>query len=88
MKSMSSDLDCEKLLSEFDYEEDVRRPPDNLRKGQFRAGWKRETIREEKLRRELTWHNLGYRVGKLCSHKSEDEINEIYEQFARHYSNR
>lgn len=84
---MSSNVDCERLLSEFEYDKDVRRAPDNLRNGQFRAGWKRNTLSDEKLK-QLTWHNLGYRVGRLLGHKSEDEMNEVYKQFARHYSNR
>ena len=47
------------------YDHDDRQPPDNLRRGQFKAGWKAAAAgvryNEQTLVR-LTWNNLGYRL--------------------------
>ena len=62
------DIDtCEKLISEMVFENDVRKFPNNdknSRKGKFKAGWKKDTISESQLEKELTWYNLGYRLKK------------------------
>ncbi len=79
---------CEKLISQMVFKEDVRESPDNYRRGQFSAGWKRDTISESKLEEELTWHNLGYRLKKKLGNKNDDEIDEIFESFANHYLER
>ncbi|WP_155897994.1 hypothetical protein [Allocoleopsis franciscana] len=71
------------------YEDDVRQPPDNLRRGQFKAGWEDATVRDkiytENTLKKLTWHNLGYRLGKKFGDKHIDEINEIFDCFASYY---
>ncbi len=87
METMNSKKDCGEILSRFDYKHDERLDPDNLRRGQVRSGWKRIYISEKTLKLKLTWHNLGYRLKKLWGEKSKNEIDEIYEQFAEHYSN-
>lgn len=80
-----SNLDCKGLLSQFNYEIDARNPPDNYRKGQFRAGWRLKNIDTKRLEARLTWRNLGFRLGKLMGPKTNDEVDKIYEQFARNY---
>jgi hypothetical protein len=84
---MGPALNCEQLLLKLDYKMDKRNPPENKRKGQFRVGWRRGKISEGRLKEQLTWHNLGFRLGKLLGPKSDSEIDEIYEQFAAHYNN-
>src|SRR4051812_28777878 len=80
---------CELLLSDNEYEIDDRNSPDRSRRGQFKAGWNDATIRgrtyRDKTMKHLTWHNLGYRVGKKIGAKDEAEIYEYYDCFARDY---
>jgi 5-methylcytosine-specific restriction protein A len=77
------------ILAGFSYETDDRKPPDNRRRGQFRAGWEDATIREkvytEKILIRLTWRNLGYRLGKRFGKRQPDEIDQVYERFAHHF---
>ncbi len=81
--------DCEQIISELDYEEDVRKYPDNLRRGQFKTGWEDAVIRQQvyspPILNRLTWCNLGYRIGKRLGEKPLDEINQIFDVFAQHY---
>jgi len=83
-------MNCDQLLSKFKFDKDVRKSPDNLRRGQFRVGWKKglegRGINESTLKKKLTWNNLGYRLGR--EHPDvfdEGKINEAYERFAQHY---
>jgi 5-methylcytosine-specific restriction protein A len=80
------------LLGELHYEHDARKPPDNYRKGQFKAGWEDAAIREktydEETLQRLTWHNLGYRLGLLSGPRSTEEIYEIFVMLAKLYRNR
>jgi len=81
--------ECEQIISEIEYKQDIRKYPDNLRRGQFKSGWEDAVIRQRiyspiTLQR-LTWRNLGYRTGVRFGDKSVDEINRIFELFARHY---
>jgi hypothetical protein len=80
---------CGKLISEMVFKKDRRNPPNNdknSRKGKFKAGWKKDTMAESTLKKHLTWCNLGYRLKKKLGNKNDDEINEIFESFANHYS--
>jgi hypothetical protein len=38
--------DCEQFISELEYKKDIRKYPDNFRKGQFKAGWEDAVIRQ------------------------------------------
>jgi hypothetical protein len=63
--------------------EDVRAVPDAHRRGRFRLGWhdaaeRRRTYSELTLAK-LTWHNLGYRLGK---HFGPRQDADIYRAFA------
>jgi hypothetical protein len=79
--------DCQKLLSESDYQQDVRRGYDNVSEGQFMLGWK-EGIKKkrhytpETLER-LTWQNLGYRAAKTIPPTPLFGEYEIYWTFVR-----
>jgi hypothetical protein len=58
----------QEVFARLNYQRDKRRPPDERRRGQFRAGWEDATKRgevyaDETLER-LTWRNLGYRLGQ------------------------
>jgi hypothetical protein len=83
---------CDQLLSELEYMNDVRKPPDGNRRGQFKGGWREATergrvYRENTLER-LTWHNLGYRLGEKFGARDGDDIDETFECFAHHYESR
>ena len=76
-----------KVFSGLSYERDDRKPPDNRRRGQFRAGWKRDEVREETLNEKLTWHNLGHRMGQHFGPQSDGKIDEAYQVLADDYGN-
>lgn len=82
-------LEIEQLFSQLQYQRDIRKPPDERRRGQFRAGWEDTTVRgetydEETLQR-LTWHNLGYRLGKFFGHQAPEQIDQAYEVLVKLY---
>ena len=86
---MISQDECATLLAEFNFNSDVRKFPDNLRKGQFRKGWHR-AVKGKKgytasTLNRLTWNNLGYRMGQRYGTKNLQEVVAAYEQFALHY---
>ena len=66
------------------YERDIRKPPDNRRRGQFRAGWF-GTVSEETLKQKLTWHNLGYRMGQRFGSQSDEQVDEVFQVLADDY---
>jgi len=39
--------ECEQIISEIEYEKDIRKYPDNLRRGQFKSGWEDAVIRQQ-----------------------------------------
>jgi endonuclease/exonuclease/phosphatase family metal-dependent hydrolase len=71
------------------FERDDRAPPDERRRGRFKAGWEDATVRgkeyAENTLQWLTWHNLGYRFGRLLGHRSQTEIDEAYKILADLY---
>jgi exonuclease III len=75
----------EALLDHLAYEEDVRSTtPDETghRRGQFKAGWRAAVAGEEyadSTLERLTWHNLGWRLGRLFGETDEPMIEELYE---------
>ncbi len=79
-----------KLFAHLEYEWDGRNPPDNLRKGRFRNGWEDASVRRQEYSaetlRRLTWHNLGYRFGKLLGSRTADQIDEVYRILAASYT--
>ena len=77
------------LFGRLRFERDDRDPPDERRRGQFKAGWEDATVRgkeyAENTLQWLTWHNLGYRFGRLLGHRSQTEIDEAYKILADLY---
>jgi exonuclease III len=77
------------LFEQLRFERDDRNPPDERRRGQFKAGWEDATVRGEVYAENtlqwLTWHNLGYRFGRLLGHRSQTEIDEAYKILADLY---
>ncbi len=78
--------EIEKCFAEMKYERDIRKPPNNHRRGQFQKGWKDAATRKEYTAatlRVLTWRNLGYRFGKCFS--PVDESDYVYGLMAAKY---
>ena len=77
------------LFGRLRFGRDDRNPPDERRRGQFKAGWEDATVRGEVYAENtlqwLTWHNLGYRFGRLLGHRSQTEIDEAYKILADLY---
>jgi hypothetical protein len=77
------------LLGELRFEGDDRAPPDNRRRGQFRAGWEDFTVRRrqyyDRTLDRLKWHNLGYRFGERFGAQTREEINKVYDLVAGQY---
>jgi 5-methylcytosine-specific restriction protein A len=81
--------EVEQLFKQLPFEKDDRNPPDERRRGQFKAGWEDATVRGEVYAEAtlqwLTWRNLGYRFGRLLGHQSQTEIDEAYKILADLY---
>ena len=76
----------EAILNHFNtlrYKDDWREPPDNRRRGQFKAGWNRGVrglnLSSRTLNARLTWSNLGYRYGRQYPSASEAKIEETWD---------
>jgi hypothetical protein len=76
------------------FEVDIRydNPNDTgRREAQFHEGWRRaiegQCYQEETLR-QLTWNNLGYRLGKLFGATSADHLDQMYDWCVRQQSRR
>ena len=76
------------------FEEDIRDTNPNEtghREAQFHAGWRRavegQCYREATLR-QLTWNNLGYRLGKLFGATSADHGDPIDDWCVRQQARR
>jgi len=80
------DAEARVFLESLTYGTDLRKPPDNRRRGQFRRQWHRgahgEPMREQTLRKVLTWANLGYRAGRQFGAASDATIDAMFDHFA------
>jgi exonuclease III len=70
--------------SGLDFEKDVRMtaPEQNYRKGQFKSGWNKAVAGAEmdvEVLKNLTWQNLGWRLGMLFGDTSEELKEDLYE---------
>ncbi len=68
----------------LDYDEDVRMddPDANYRRGRFKVGWNKAIDgdgMDDEVLNQLTWENLGWRLGKLFGETSEELQEELYE---------
>jgi hypothetical protein len=76
-------------MNELRFERDIRSTePDQTahRQARFREGWRKGAAREqygERSLRELTWDNLGYRLGVLFSETSSELMDELYDWCVR-----
>lgn len=64
------------------YEKDVRNPPDADRKKRFKIGWQRAVAGRDyvpKTLEDLTWDNMGWRMGKLHGEASAQVIEAFFE---------
>jgi hypothetical protein len=80
--------EIEGTLNRMRYDHDDRQPPDNLRRGQFKAGWKAAAAgvryNEQTLVR-LTWNNLGYRLGLAFGAQAVQDIEWAFTLLAKRY---
>jgi 5-methylcytosine-specific restriction protein A len=84
--SLMSPESIEQTLASLEYDGDDRRAPDDRRRGQFRTGWEDSTKRGElyadSTLKRLTWHNLGYRFGKVYGDQTQERIDATFEVLA------
>jgi 5-methylcytosine-specific restriction protein A len=77
------------LFTSLEYERDVRRPPDERRRGRFHVGWRDAVERGEVYAgdtlEQLTWHNLGYRLGGHFGDQPPEQIDQAFELLAEAY---
>lgn len=82
-------FEIEQLLSQLQYKYDVRRPPDERRRGRFRTGWQDATERGEAYAddtlEQLTWQNLGYRFGRYFGDQPPEQVDQAFELLAESY---
>jgi hypothetical protein len=71
------------------YAEDIRdRDPGPNHRGEFKKGWKAAVDGSEyteKTLNELTWNNLGYRLGRLFGETSPEQMEQMYEWCKNQY---
>lgn len=81
------DSDIEELLDQLatDGVRDVRGKPDPYRRGQFLAGWRNLSERQRQYRprtlRQLTWHNLGWRLAREHHDPAGIDKREVYDLY-------
>jgi len=68
----------------LDYDKDVRMvdPDANYRRGRFKVGWNKAidgAEMDDEVLNQLTWENLGWRLGKLFGETSEELQEDLYE---------
>ncbi|GEM_PF-1092368 len=75
------------------FERDIRSTEPNesgYRKARFRAGWKKAVAGEhygKETLKELTWDNLGHRLGRLFPDATSSRIDELYDWCVRQQGN-
>lgn len=76
-------------MNELRFDRDIRsKDPDQTahRQARFREGWRKGANGEqygERSLRELTWDNLGYRLGMIFSETSPALVDELYDWCVR-----
>ena len=78
-----------RIVTGFKYEVDVRKPPDEFRRRQFRAGWsdacKRDRVYSPLTLKQLTWRNAGYRIGSELGDVGHEDIDTVFRILAKLY---
>jgi 5-methylcytosine-specific restriction protein A len=81
--------EVERLFAELSFACDVRRPPSERRRLQFRVGWDDATVRAVQYAAatlsQLTWRNLGYRFGEHEGPRPAEAIDAVYRILERAY---
>ena len=79
-------------MNNRDFERDIRNTDPNLsghRRARFLDGWQ-DAIKgpqySQEILRDLTWQNLGYRMGRLFGKTDDDTIVELYDWCVRQQS--
>src|SRR2546428_2873916 len=89
MENRMKPAEVERLFAELKFDRDVRRPPDDRRRVQFRIGWENATVRQrtysESMLSRLTWHNLGYRFGQRDGAQPIEAMDSVYRILAQAY---
>lgn len=83
-----NETDYRRVADEIKCKQDERNPPDERRRGRFKAGWDaavKGSVYRDKTLRVLTWQNLGYRFGKALGEATEPRVDEAYSYLARLY---
>lgn len=79
----------QEAFARLEYQRDKRRPPDERRRGQFRAGWddatKRGEVYADGTLERLTWRNLGYRLGQHFGDQLPEQIDAAFGILAQIY---
>jgi hypothetical protein len=76
-------------MNELRFDRDIRSTDPNEtghRKARFCEGWRKGAVGErygEESLKELTWDNLGYRLGTLFSDTSPGLVDELYDWCVR-----
>lgn len=79
--------DIEGLLDQLATEgvRDVRGNPDPNRRGQFLSGWRDNSERSRhcgaQVLRQLTWHNLGWRLARIHHDPAGIDKREVYDLY-------
>lgn len=74
----------------FEYAVDLREPPNERSRAQFRAGWADATKRQRtylpSTLERLTWRNAGYRLGLKLGDATPEIVDRAFRLLARSYS--
>ncbi len=75
------------MIDGLDYEEDVRKNLTEGRRRNFKQGWTRavEGQEYEAVLEQLTWNNLGWRLGKLFGPTPDDLRDDILDWCAEQH---
>ena len=83
-----TDSEIREVFSRLSYTRDGRKCPDNLRRGQFRSGWKNAVDGEvytKNVLKTLKWNNLGWRMGQHFGSQSKEQIDKVFQVLADDY---
>lgn len=83
-RDWEAQIDAALAAIQGEFEQDVRAVPDAHRRGRFRLGWHDAALRGKDYSAatmaNLTWHNLGFRLGKRLGMHDDAQI---FQAFAR-----
>jgi hypothetical protein len=70
-------------MERLGYDRDEREPADDQRRIKFREGWRKGAKKDDRytspsVLNDLTWENLGYRMGTLLKAAPDEFIDVMY----------